>query len=156
MYDKKLIIGLGTGRCGTTSLSRWLNTWHEFKPIFLEEPDDKELKRWTKHNQSRSHQYKKNPGDVSMGHIHCLEHWLENAEFVVLIMRDREETLKSFRGHRTGGIYWNKLFPQFDFSDDDEVRRYWDWYYETCLKYERDLIVIEPAQLPIMLNTSKI
>ena len=157
--DEKMIIALGTGRCGSVSFADTFNTFHEFKLpgakfVWREPPTDLEFKRFSDTNRAWANKYKKQPGDASMGQIWALDRWIDEGAEIWLLMRDREETLRSFRTHKTKGLYWNNLFPEFDFKEDDEIRRYWDWYYETALEHEKHLRVIAPEHLPVKLNKS--
>lgn len=154
-----MIIALGTGRCGSVSFANHLNTFHEFKPIgtdlvWTQPPTDEEFQKFLDLNQAWAKKYKKTPGDASMGHIWAIERWIDYGADIYLLMRDRDETVRSLQTHRTKGIFWNRLFPEFDFTKESEMYRYWDWYYDTALQYEEHLKVISPYQLPVRYNES--
>ena len=147
-----MIVGLGTGRCGTVSLAKWLGTFHEASPRFTEHTTVQEIEdhanTWTK----RAKNYKFTPGDVSLTQIYALDYWVKTDATIILLMRDREETASSIYYYQRGQHIWQKHFPQFDFSTIKGCLDYWDWYYEKALKHEDRLIVISPHQIPITHN----
>ena len=136
----RIIIGLGTGRCGTKSLSEILGVTHEAHPLpWLH---DERLCRHAIKNVLQS------GGDVGCYWLNYVDRLLElrpDAKFVCL-RRGREATVKSwvrrFEGSerfalsvmhmdKWGRIYAPLMFPDYgDISLDEAAGRYWDGYYE--------------------------
>lgn len=143
---KQTIIGLGTGRCGTVSASRWLKLTHEASEH--PHPNWKQPERDEKVNRLL-----RGWGDVSLFNIYILDELLKTDAIILVIMRDRDETIHSILNHkRARGTLKKYLGDRFDFDSEEGVGEYWDWYYDTCLKHERDIIVISPEQIPIKEN----
>ncbi len=134
-----MYIGVGTGRCGSSSLSDWLGVYHELKPYpqldWSEDQVRKHLKRAARLG-----------GDVSFANLAILP-FIKDEEVIVL-MRDPEETIESILD-----------FPNKDYFEKwyggplrtrEQVGEYYDWYYATALSY--NAIVIDPSQIPIRSN----
>lgn len=152
----RLLIGLGTGRCGTVSLSQLLDAqpdvsmlhegmidgqhhllrWHD---------DEARLDHWLGVLQQRA-AGTEFFGDVGMYFLpyvgHLLARW-PHARFIVL-RRDREATVQSFLKKTEGRNHWmehdgttwahdsrwDASFPTFDAPDKaTALRQYWDTYY---------------------------
>lgn len=150
-----MLVGFGTGRCGSVSLSEYLNTWHEFKTVgenkYLSELDDHAKTSWFIQLATISRKYGKLYGDVSLDHINNLDYWLTQDATRICLMRDREETIQSIANYKTRRI-WKRLFPQFDFDTNEGIGEYWDWYYNKILEHEDKFIIISPDQLPVIKN----
>lgn len=149
-----MIVGFGTGRCGTVSLSEQLHTWHEFKQggkHYLSELDGHDKTAWFVELAGASKQYGREYGDISLDHINSLDYWLNEDVTRICLMRDREATVNSLEDYFTR-VIWQRLFPQFDFEKRDDLYRFYDWYYDTILKHEDKFIIISPDQLEVKKN----
>ncbi len=154
-----MIVGFGTGRCGTVSLSEWLDTWHEHKTtgdnLYFSELDDHAKTKWLANNAEKTHKFEKTYGDISLDHINSLDYWLSQKRVTLIcLMRDRDEFVHSLANYRTNRI-WKRLFPQFDFDTEEGIGEFWDWYYDTILEHEDKFIIISPDQLPLTKNEGK-
>lgn len=154
---KKLIIGLGTGRCGTLSLSLFLNAQpgitmlHEGKqegararPLRWQGDRD-ELWRWleTLERASGDSAYY---GDIGMYFLPYAEALIQRFPDIKLVClkRNRQEVVNSYlewtqgRNHwfEHDGVAWDKnpawdgAFPKFNEPDKAKaIGLYWDMYY---------------------------
>jgi len=150
-----MIVGFGTGRCGTVSLSEYLHIWHEFKTVGQSKyASEVDIDKWRKELEARSKAFNHGVGDVSLDHINNLDYWLNQDVTRILLWREQDDFVESLSNYKTTWI-WKRLFPQFDFKSKDGMRRFHDWYYDTCFKHERDFVIIHPAQLPVKKNAGK-
>lgn len=148
---KNFIFGLGTGRCGTMSLSCLLNYQnnanftHELESSKVPWKVDEEVFNILlgKINK-RKQQF---VGDVGLYYLPYYEHILnlENSKFVIL-KRDKNSVVKSFikktqgmnhwishNGKKWRLSKWDKCFPKFDLlSKQEAICKYYDLYYEIC------------------------
>lgn len=151
-------MGFGTGRCGSVSLSEWLNTWHEHKMLlsneYLSELDDHAKSAWFISLAKKSDKYQRTYGDISLDHINNLDYWLKSDVTRICLMRDRDEFVHSLMNYRTNRI-WKRLWPQFDFDTEEGCGEFWDWYYDTILEHEDKFIIISPDQIPVKKNEGK-
>jgi hypothetical protein len=147
-----LVIGLGTGRCGTHSLAKLLDdqpdarVTHELgdRPVMPWRHDENLAQGAVLHFEGQQHDGLF--GDVAFYWLNYAEDLLRafpNAKFVVL-KRDREETVESYcrwspgRNHWADhmGLQWIECpwdwcFPSYPTSMEKEeaITRYWDEYY---------------------------
>ncbi len=151
----KLIIGLGTGRCGTMSLSYLLNqqpnvvATHEFPPHMPWDVDLELFDERMRQIQSRCDGDIDTAADVSLYYLPYVERIVETygdrVRFIAL-KRDRSETVSSY-SKKTAGMNhwvehdgsrwalsgWDKCYPKFDVTDrQDAIGLYWDLYYAEC------------------------
>lgn len=149
------VIGCGTGRCGTKSFARLINSingWqctHEMKPLLPWE-FDKELAQ----DRLNYFQYHNEVADVAFYYLPYLEYLLEELDEikVICLKRDKRETVESFRrkvpnrnhwADHDGSFWgkdkiWDRTFPnmglQDKFSGADlkraSLEEYWVQYYE--------------------------
>lgn len=139
-----IIIGLGTGRCGTLSLSKLLSlqgcvVTHEVKP----------LPRWDLSNldkiMDRIRQYEINDneycGDVCSGYLNYVEPIYEalgNRVRFICLERDKKHNIESWVKKAKNKNYWSKkgskdewspMFPKYDHEDKREcLSMYWEEY----------------------------
>lgn len=168
LMRKQLIIGLGTGRCGTTTLSRILanqknSTFkHESKPIltwgFNKNEIDKKLKRIIS-------QKGKYVGDVGLYYLNYVEYIIgkhPSSKFVIL-KRKKEEVVRSFlkkskrydlwrKDHLKGQNTWIKAFPKYGVeSKKVALENYWEDYYkksnQLLKKFPSNIILFETNSL---------
>lgn len=154
---KKLIIGLGTGRCGTTSLGRFLNAQSGIRIFHEGETDDGEqhplpwevdhekLLHWlaTLERYAAGNEYY---GDIGMYFLPYAEYLIGRFPDIKLVClkRDRKEVVASYmkwtknRNHwlnHDGSVWakhppWDVAFPKFDEPDKSKaIGLYWDGYY---------------------------
>lgn len=151
-----LVIGLGTGRCGSVSLSKILNSQkdsyftHEFGVI----PKDWERRiplevEFAKHIFSG----KKIFGDVASYNLEITKYYLNSGIDLkaIILKRDRQKVIDSFLKKSNGrnhwmeheGVWWNhdkwdKCFPNFKANSIDEaIGLYYDHYYSECEKLDQ-------------------
>jgi len=151
----RMIIGLGTGRCGTMSLTRLLGaqaacvSLHEPKPLLPWITDPVAARR---HVRKLSQQPKRVVASTACFYLPYVE-WLHTSVgcpiTFVCLKRTRQQTIDSFvqwtevrvppkRDHwrRHDGTKfthteWDKCFPQYDEpSKRRALGRYWDDYYD--------------------------
>jgi len=155
MEAKPLIIGLGTGRCGTHSLVDVLNAQgsvqvvHEDKPILHWNPKREPSGVIGRFQARIDRAPGKITGEVALfllRHTPALLDAFPQARAVVL-QRPREEVIASFtrwvrgsnryrrhtnhwqRGVRRKRTLWDRAFPRFDAPTMQEaIGLYWNWY----------------------------
>ena len=152
-----VILGLGTGRCGTHSLRHVLNSQHDSD--VTHEFGDRPVLPWVYselHFQQSLDALRSRDssfiGDVAFYLLPYLprfieEFGLENIR-LVFIQREREATVKSYlswsgdRDHWTAGKRprtpspWDVCFPNYELAKkEDAIRAYWDEYYDTMTHY---------------------
>lgn len=154
-----LIIGLGTGRCGTKSLTELLNNQidsqitHEVPPIQPYQCTPAIIEEKIKTILSRNAQF---VGDIAFYHLNYIDiirSLYSNVKFVCL-KRDRKSTVQSFlrkvgkRNHwsATGPRDdWDKCFPTYDVEDKTvAINKYYDEYYSIISKH-KDIPVYDMA-----------
>ncbi len=149
---KRLIVGLGTGRCGTRSLSFFLNNQPDVRVlhegmldgqqnIFAWQGDDDRILAWLRHLHAADQRF---VGDIGMYFLPYVELLLENfpdSRFICM-QREREQVVHSFLKHvpekhhwfdHDGSHWqpsmWDASFPSFDTPDKRAcIGRYWDLY----------------------------
>ena len=156
MQNDQLIIGLGTGRCGTVSLSVLLNqqndciashellgadTWGQNFDII-----NSKIKR--RFNNSTF------VADVASYNLPYVEKFIESHTSVkfIILKSDKNDTVESFM-HKTvnknhwqthdGRKYihdpWDNAHPKFNAKNKQHaLELYWDMYYDSCNKISRD------------------
>lgn len=168
---KQLIIGLGSGRCGTTSLYKLLNSQknsficHESKPLLTWIFDEKKIDNKLKKILSKDKKY---IGDVASYYLQYIEHIISknpSTKFIIL-KRPKEEVVKSFinktkflnffkwnlwiRKPKKKENKWSKMFPKYNLNSKEEaIAKYWEEYYSKADK----LIKKYPLNIKIF-NTS--
>lgn len=157
---QRLILGMGSGRCGTFSLMQVLNrqpetrVTHEEPPLlpWRGEPQRSALRaRLARMRRTRGEAL---VGDVGSFYLQYAEEAiaLEPEVRIVCLKRPREEVVESFCEwlDRTNALrinhwaaqpapgwthdpLWTRIFPQYDLTDRRAgIRRYWDEYYRTA------------------------
>jgi hypothetical protein len=173
----KLVIGLGTGRCGSTSLTQLLMAQktgcfsHEHPPDLPWNMPPPGLRFHLQRFALLAQLY--DPvGDVGhwwLPHMDAVAKFFPDFRAVVL-KRDKEATVESFvtvkEGDTKGGVnhwidhdgsFWNKVpfdrcYPSYPVTDIREaLGRYWEDYYERCEKlaerYPGQLRIFDMAAL---------
>ncbi len=174
MNNKKVILGIGTGRCGTVSLSDLLNKQenssfsHELrikiqKAVDYNTPlpwefDKKAFDRAWDSILNYEGQY---VGDVSMFWLPYLEKLFVMSEDLKVICLQREKLevvnsyLKKTQGRNHWMIHdgkqwdscpWDKSYPNFEVNNKEEaLHLYWDYYYQLV----NDLMKKNPKRIKI-------
>lgn len=159
MNNKKVILGIGTGRCGTVSLSDLLNKQenasfsHELKIKIKKEIDyntplpwEYDKKQFNSAWNSILHYEGEYVGDVSMFWLPYLEKLFVISEDlkVICLQRDKEEVINSYLKKTEGRNHWIKhdgqqwdfcpwdtSYPNFEVNNKVEaLNLYWDYYYK--------------------------
>ncbi|MBI1374559.1 MAG: hypothetical protein GC159_17720 [Phycisphaera sp.] len=156
--NPKLVIGIGTGRCGTLSLATLLSAQldvhvgHESRPLLPWNPKDatEDIVARFETLQKR-HQRARLVGDVAFYYLNYVPILLEHFPDVkvVCLRRSLEGTIESYdrwvsqhhgdnvdnwRQDRQGlqSNEWTPCYPKFPVSNRrDGIRAYWKTYYQT-------------------------
>jgi len=150
---KTMIVGLGTGRCGSMSLANLLSfqgnclVSHEMggRPWLPWEKDKDSFDNYYHLITSRKQQF---TGDVSFYNLPYAADYLDKNEKTVFVIlrRDKQETIKSYlkktesRNHwitHDGSKWrldsWDKCYPKFDVTEKEAaLSAYYDHYYDLC------------------------
>ena len=168
-----ILLGIGSGRCGTRSLAVLLSrqpstaVWHESRPLLpwdTRHSPQTMQSRFTALIQARPNAAR--VGDVAHFYLPYIEEIIEAfpAVRVICLKRDREETAESYarwiaqtrrgapvdhwRSSRTGLVpdVWDQCFPKYPVTDLREgVRCYWDEYYQRA----EELVIRFPDKIRI-------
>lgn len=147
-----MIIGLGTGRSGTTSLAKQLNIGHE-KAYARANPPEKELRN--KYRIFQSH-----GGDVSFTNINIAEdlYRLDDTIRFIHVTRPKKATVDSIEKYleiwvdRQRPSPWATYFPQHDFKSRNGIETYYDWYYERVDELPFEVEKVRMADLDVHVN----
>ena len=162
LQTSTLVIGLGTGRCGTLSLSLVLqeqfdqagaDITHERRPLLRWDASEAEVFGYLQRFQRHGKQFF---GDVAffyLPHVEAIMKWANQQQVrvrFVCLRRGREETVRSYinkirpynanhwmthDGSRwTHDPTWDPIYPKFDTCKTmrEAVGAYWDHYYEVA------------------------
>lgn len=142
-----MILGLGSGRCGTLSLAKVLGLSHEAMNLPWEVDEYRFEKAWRRIVGTR--------GDVSMGWLRYLDLvWSKDPSVRVLCLRrDRAETAASWAQQlesrdrfaipclytdAAGQIVAPSIFPDYgDLPKAQAAATFWDTYYEQAETWQR-------------------
>jgi hypothetical protein len=133
------IVGCGSGRCGTQSLARILDSCdyvhcgHETEPKLYWDDDC--------NYQDKLEWFKQRKNDVALYYGKYIDRFLDDLEDikVICMVRDKKKTVESFkavtpdRNHWSHEVdeEWDKCFPSYDFeSKANAIRQYWEDYYD--------------------------
>lgn len=152
---KNMIIGLGTGRCGTVSLANLLNVnnlnvVHELRPLLSWYDGDYKQKINTLREQ-------KLDGEVAsyfLPYVRGINDMVENVKFICL-KREKQQVIDSFMKktpvtnhwceYTEGGEWkkdkeWYECFPKYNISDKKEaISMYWESYYKEAETLSNDM-----------------
>jgi hypothetical protein len=152
----RMLIGAGSGRCGTHSLAKLLSVqpdtycYHEARPILDWKPPTScrfILSRF--HRLKRRNKGKKYVGDVALFYCRYLDYILASVDDVrvIVLKRPKDETIASFKrwlpvvAKNNGGRFnlfqkpigpddWARAFPNWeDMTIDEALSSYYDVYY---------------------------
>jgi hypothetical protein len=163
MLLPRMIIGLGSGRCGTFSLYRLLEAQHCTYAVHEDgyltwEPNFREMWRLVYDFQGRA-AVRSNPihivATVAFFWLNYVEKLVEMpmGQKFICLRRDKEETVASFmaftgeKNHWTDtssdcwadgdeSTYWHKLWPSYDLPKREALARYYDDYYKQAEVWE--------------------
>jgi len=146
---KRLVFGIGTGRCGTYSLAKLLDAQagvkclHEYNFCSWEYREEDCLRNL----DYLLSQPEDVVGDVGFYYLNYVEHIIKlhpNSKFVAL-WRPKEEVVRSWNVHSGGMNHWtdsgsdffrgwkesnnSKYFPKYDLPKLDAIAQYHDDYY---------------------------
>ncbi len=153
----KIVIGLGTGRCGTVSLQRMLNqldsSFFTHRGFMLPWYGEKSaaVKKMRVFLQETN---KRVVGDIGFYWLPYVEEMIKNFPGIkfVCLKRNRRETIKSFMKETEGrnhwmrhdgtiwkrDVIWDRCYPKFDaVSKEQALEMYWDTYYSEAERLER-------------------
>jgi len=154
--NKQLIISIGTGRCGSVSLSKFLSAQeyvsvlhegrldsHKIRKLIKWGNDEKNLFEWLEFLLSLDGN--KFVGDTGMYYLPYIEQIIEKYPQVKIIVmeRDKEEVVKSYIKKTTGRNHWfdhdgkewdkddkwDPCYPKYDISNKEKaLEKYWEDY----------------------------
>ena len=159
MNNKKVILGIGTGRCGTVSLSHLLNKQkgsrfsHELKIKIEKKTDYNTPLPWEYNDKAFNSAWNSilnydgdYVGDVSMFWLPYLQKLFELSESlkVICLQRERDGVITSYLKKTEGRNHWmnhngkewdfcpwDKCYPKFStHSKEEALGLYWDFYYQ--------------------------
>ena len=154
--NKQLIISIGTGRCGSVSLSKFLSAQdnisvlhegrldsHKIRKLIKWENDEDNLFEWLEFLLSLDgHKF---VGDTGMYYLPYIEQIIDKyPEVKIIVMeRNKEEVVKSYIKKTTGRNHWfdhdgkewekddkwDPCYPKYDISNKEEaLENYWEDY----------------------------
>lgn len=150
---KNMIIGLGTGRCGSMSLANLLSfqsnclVSHEMggRPWLPWKKDKDSFDNYYRLISSRKQQF---TGDVSFYNLpYAVDYLSKNEKTVfVILQRDKQDTINSYLKKTEGRNHWivhngskwrldswDKCYPKFDVTEKEAaLSAYYDHYYDLC------------------------
>ena len=134
------VIGIGTGRCGTTSLARLLDA----QGTALESVTHERLEwrvTWEAHPKWLRRLDQQGGGDVALNWLPYIEmmirRWGEDLR-VICLQRGREATVESYlrkmpqrNPWQDSSYRWAPCYPTYsqDLTKREAIGRYWDEYY---------------------------
>jgi len=154
---KKIILGVGTGRCGTVSLSNLLNFQEDCS--VSHELSGKSVDWYGGENQFKIIERSilsyptKFIGDVSFYHLPFLKYFCDKNEDIkiIILKRNKQEVIESFQrkaplydhwrennGHEFRKAHWDRCFPKFNAPNrHSAIGLYYDHYYSECEKLDQ-------------------
>lgn len=153
---KSVIFGIGSGRCGTQSLSVLLNSQEESR--FTHEvstneiPWQRDVARFNKTLNEVKSRPEKFVGDVAFYHLQYSKEIFASDGKIIILKRRRQETIESFlskspkANHWFEGLEspwllsgWDKCFPKFATTNRREaIGLYYDHYYDLCNQLDQN------------------
>jgi len=156
---KKLVLGLGTGRCGTVSLSRLLDiqegygVTHEMYrlPWIVDTGEFEKIAHILRSTTTPI------AGDVAFYLMPYFELFSKSFDVrAVCLQRPKEEVVESYL-HKTEGrnhwsFYsqswqnklwrqeeeWDRCFPSYSLAKKEAIGKYWDDYYTIAREYQEE------------------
>ena len=154
--NKQLIISIGTGRCGSVSLSKFLSAQdnisvlhegrldtHKIRKLIKWENDEDNLFEWLEFLLSFDEN--KFVGDTGMYYLPYIEQIIDKyPEVKIIVMeRNKEEVVKSYIKKTKGRNHWfnhdgkewekddkwDPCYPKYDINNKEEaLEKYWEDY----------------------------
>lgn len=155
-----IVIGLGTGRCGTVSLSKLLDlqddshVTHESEPRLPWKVDEELLLRKLRYFSSIKKSLVGCVAFYYLPYVELINRYFDGNVRFVCLKRDKEATVSSYlkkvgkRNHwveHDGSVYaldpvWDRCYPKYETNDiRDAVSRYYDEYYQTSHRLENEM-----------------
>ena len=171
---KRIILGCGTGRCGTFTLARLLRRsgaamTHEMNTKQnLRLPFDIDKEKFTKVCKHFESVKQRAVGDSDLVYFRYLELFIEKYPDIkiVCLKRNKEDTIKSFVKKCGGKNWWSKhgykkwindvinfiRFPKYETENLEEaIGLYWEYYYQEInrirKKHPKNILMIETEKL---------
>ena len=157
--NKKLIFGLGTGRCGSMTLANLLSLQddclvsHEVGglPHLSWDCSEKEFVSYLNIINRRPGKYSGDVAFYTLPYTSRLIEVLPEAKFVIL-KRDKEQTISSYMKKTDGRNHWtqhdgtkwrkdvwDKCYPKFETeSKEKALEMNYEFYYSECLKIDQE------------------
>jgi len=151
-----IVIGMGSGRCGTKSLAKLLDlqenaqVTHEYGEPLHWDLNQLHWQLW----EDRLEKWRKDPsridGDVASWYLPYIEEMLREEiawpiePKVIVLKRDKDETVESFDEWTGDGNRWQEAggnWPEYDHAfptypdgldKREAIGQYWEDYYESC------------------------
>jgi len=157
--QKKLIISIGTGRCGSVSLSKFLSAQrsvqmlhegrldsHKLRKLIKWNNDEEELLSWLNFllKQENNNEYTGDTGMYFLPYIDLIIKKHPNVRVIVMV-RDKKEVVKSYLKKTEGRNHWFKhdgekwdfddkwdpCYPKYNIENKEEaLEKYWDEYLQ--------------------------
>jgi len=118
LSDKKVIIGLGSGRCGTVTLYKILNRYNaDVSHEKMQMPWEFNLTELHHNIENMEHRYQPVVGDVACWWLNYVDYMKENVKDIkfVCLKRNKQDTLNSFMERFKYEDYWTEkgMFPEY-------------------------------------------
>ena len=154
--NKQLIISIGTGRCGSVSLSKFLSAQDKVSVLHEGRLDSQKIRKLIKWENDEGNLFEwlefllsldghKFVGDTGMYYLPYIEQIIDKyPEVKIIVMeRNKEEVVKSYIKKTTGRNHWfdhdgkewekddkwDPCFPKYDVSSKEEaLENYWEDY----------------------------
>ena len=154
--NKQLIISIGTGRCGSVSLSKFLSAQDNISVLHEGRLDSQKIRKLIKWENDEGNLFEwlefllsldghKFVGDTGMYYLPYIERIIDKyPEVKIIVMeRNKEEVVKSYIKKTTGRNHWfdhdgkewekddkwDPCFPKYDVSSKEEaLENYWEDY----------------------------
>lgn len=156
-HNKNVIIGLGTGRCGTVSLTNLLNSQDccvaEHESNAGKETWGDNFKDLSYYIDNKSEKYVCEVSFYNLPYTNQLIAKYDNVKFVIL-KRDRQEVIDSYMKKTSGRNHlqlhdgthykhcvWDSAYPKFkeDVDKAGSIGLFWDMYYNSCADIDQSL-----------------
>ena len=154
--NKQLIISIGTGRCGSVSLSKFLSAQDKVSVLHEGRLDSQKIRKLIKWENDEGNLFEwlefllsldghKFVGDTGMYYLPYIERIIDKyPEVKIIVMeRNKEEVVKSYIKKTTGRNHWfnhdgkewekddkwDPCYPKYDVHNKEEaLEKYWEDY----------------------------
>jgi len=170
MNKKNIIIGLGTGRCGSMSLAKLLNQQENFiaRHESIISPWNFSEIHYQNNIKSLLDTNSENVAEIAFYLLpyttKILTHYPKTK--VVVLKRSKEEVVESYdkktptRNHWSSHKFlkfyekrdgWDECYPTYDLTKRDAISQYWEDYYTMCenlyTAYKKNIIIFDMYNL---------